>query len=132
MCQLVKAPLVGTRLIPRSATMPVITATQQHALEAVEAMATRFSTHLDRRQGDIQFVNNLSVLHARSAYRGQGGDASTRHLLRMFLRDPTKAWEKPAAYRAKFDAPFTPGREQTLSVIDTDPWRAISGRDSHG
>jgi hypothetical protein len=71
-------------------------------------------------------------LHARSAYRGQGGDASTRHLLRMFLRDPTKAWEKPAAFRAKFDAPFTPGREQTLSVVDTDPWRAISGRDSHG
>jgi hypothetical protein len=112
--------------------MPCLTVAQQHALNSVEALARRFCTKLDRRQGDLQFVNNLSTLHAREAYRGQGGGASTRHLLRLFLRDPANAWEKPAAFRAKFDDPFVPGRVQTLSVIDLDPWRAIGGRDSHG
>lgn len=112
--------------------MPTLTAAQEHALDAVETMARRFCTNLDRRQGDIQFVNNLSVLHARAAYRGQGGASSTRHMLRMFLRDPTHAWKKPAAFQHKFDGPFAPGRVQTLSILDTDPWRAISGRESHG
>jgi hypothetical protein len=112
--------------------MPTMTTAQHHALDAVESLAKRFCTKLDRRQGDIQFVNNLSILHAREAYRGHEGKASTRHLLRMFLRDPANAWDKPAAFRHKFNDPFTPGRMQTLSVIDTDPWRAISGRDSHG
>jgi hypothetical protein len=50
----------------------------------------------------------------------------------MFLRDPKYAWEKPALFRHNFDDPFTPGRQQNLPVIDNDPWRIISGRESHG
>lgn len=38
---------------------------------------------------DIQFVNNLSLMHARAAYVGK--EKSTRHLLRLFLRDPELA-----------------------------------------
>lgn len=132
MCQLVKAPLLGTPLIPRDSNMPLVSAKQLHALHAVEELAKRFCTKLDRKQGDIQFINNLSIMHAREAYRGNNGKPSTRHLLRMFLRDSANAWEKPAAYRKSFDDPFTPGRRQNLPVIDNDPWRIISGRESHG
>ncbi|KAH9875242.1 hypothetical protein J1614_004733 [Plenodomus biglobosus] len=132
MCQLVKAPLVGTPLIHRDPNMPDLTAKQRHALDAVEGLAKRFCTTLDRQQGDIQFLHNLSIMHARGAYRGTGGKPSTRHLLRMFLRDPENAWEKPAAYRRQFDDPFVSGRPQNLPVIDNDPWRIISGRESHG
>lgn len=101
-------------------------------MHAVEELAKRFCTQLDRQQGDVQFINNLAVMHARAAYRGTDGKASTSHLLRMFLRDAANAWEKPAAYRHNFDDPFTPGRQQNLPVIDNDPWRIISGRESHG
>jgi hypothetical protein len=132
MCQLVKAPLLGTPLIHRDATMPPVTASQLHAMHAVEALAKRFCTQLARQQGDIQFLNNLSIMHARGAYRGANGQASTRHLLRMFLRDPANAWEKPARFRNHFNDPFAPGRPQNLPVIDSDPWRLISGRESHG
>tara|TARA_R110002003_G_scaffold9_14_gene467 strand:- start:5072 stop:5410 length:339 start_codon:yes stop_codon:yes gene_type:complete len=112
--------------------MPVVSDKQLHAMHAVEALAKRFCTKLDRKQGDIQFINNLSIMHARAAYNGSSGRPSTRHLLRMFLRDPEYAWEKPALFRHNFDDPFTPGRLQNLPVIDNDPWRIISGRESHG
>ncbi|KAF2830142.1 Clavaminate synthase-like protein [Ophiobolus disseminans] len=132
MCQLVKAPLVGTPLIPRDPSMPTLTPKQLHALHAVDELAKQYCTKLDRQQGDIQFINNLSIMHARQAYRGTDGKPSSRHLLRMFLRDPMNAWDKPARFRNNFDDPFTPGRQQNLPVIDNDPWRLISGRESHG
>jgi hypothetical protein len=132
MCQLVKAPLVGTPLIHRDPAMPNVTAQQQYAMHAVEELAKRFCTTLDRQNGDIQFIHNLSIMHARGEYRGTNGKPSTRHLLRMFLRDPANAWDKPATLRNNFDDPFTPGRPQNLPVIDNDPWRIISGRESHG
>lgn len=132
MCQLVKAPLLGTPLIQRDPSMPKVTAKQMHALSAVEELAKRFCIKLDRQAGDIQLFNNLSIMHARGAYQGTGGEASKRHLLRMFLRDSANAWEKPARFRNNFDDPFAPGRQQNLPVEDTDPWRLISGRESHG
>ncbi|KAF2873039.1 hypothetical protein BDV95DRAFT_605612 [Massariosphaeria phaeospora] len=130
-CQLVKAPLVGSPRIPRSSDMPGLSGEQLHAIEAVQDMAKRFGTKLDRQTGDIQFVNNLSIMHARAAY-GNNPGPSSRHLLRMFLRDPENEWEKPASFRNKFDDPFVPGRRQDIPVLDTDPRRKISGRDSHG
>lgn len=133
MCQLVKAPLKGTPLLPRDARMPLVTAKQEHALQSVERLAQRFCTTLDRKQGDMQFLHNLSVLHARGAYRGAApGQPSSRHLLRMFLRDPERAWAKPARFQESFDDPFVQGRVQNLPVVDSDPWRIISGRESHG
>lgn len=131
-CQLVKAPLLGTPMIHRDPAMPGVTKKQMHAMHAVEELAKRFCMKLDRKQGDIQFVNNLSILHARGAYRGSNGKPSTRHLLRMFLRDADNAWEKPLRYRNNFEDPFTKGRPQNLPVVDSDPWRIISGRESHG
>ncbi|KAF9698185.1 hypothetical protein EKO04_003841 [Ascochyta lentis] len=131
-CQLVKAPLLGSPRIQRDPSMPKVSGRQMHAMQVVQDLAKRFSTRLDREQGDIQFINNLSIMHAREAYQGTNGKASTRHLLRMFLRDPENAWNKPTRFRNNFEDPFTPGRPQEIPIIDMDPWRAISGRESHG
>ncbi|PSN63809.1 Clavaminate synthase-like protein [Corynespora cassiicola Philippines] len=130
-CQLVKAPLLGSPRIPRDSRMPALSKEQAHALNVVEGLAKRFSVKLDRQKGDIQFINNLSIMHARSAY-GTSRQRSPRHLLRMFLRDPELEWDKPASFKNNFDDPFTPGRHQDLPVVDGDPWRRISGRESHG
>ncbi|KAJ4297711.1 hypothetical protein N0V90_005606 [Kalmusia sp. IMI 367209] len=131
MCQLVKAPLLGGAHIPRDPSMPDLSSEQLHALHAVEEAAQKVCTQLDRQQGDIQFINNLSILHARAAY-GKSDQPSTRHLLRMFLRDPENAWDKPVSWRNNFDDPFAAGRHQEIPVQDNDPWRKISGRESHG
>ncbi|KAF2712041.1 Clavaminate synthase-like protein [Pleomassaria siparia CBS 279.74] len=128
--QLVKAPLLGTPRLPRSKAMPDVSSEQRRAMEVIESVAKRFSAKVDRKNGDIQFINNLGVMHARSAYGG--AQRSSRHLLRMFLRDPANMWEVPKAYAAKFDDAFTEGREQNLPVIDADPWRKTSGRYCHG
>jgi hypothetical protein len=111
--------------------MPALSKEQLHALQLVEDIARQVCMKLDRKDGDIQFINNLSVMHARSAY-GNGATSSTRHLLRMFLRDPERAWKKPERYSAQFENPFDKTRPQILPVLDTDPWRKISGRESHG
>ena len=129
-CQLVKAPLLGTPRIPRSKTMPNISVEQLHAMEVIESVAKRFSAKLDRQNGDMQFINNLGVMHARSAYGVTG--RSSRHLLRMFLRDPENMWEAPSTYETKFNDAFTEGRKQNLPVVDSDPWRKTSGRYCHG
>lgn len=131
MCQLVKAPLLGSAHIPRDPSMPQLSKEQMHAIEAVEETAQKVCTQLDRQQGDIQLINNLSIMHARAAY-GKADKPSTRHLLRMFLRDPEKAWEKPASFQRNFEDPFTCGRRQEIPIHDFDPWRKISGRESHG
>lgn len=142
-CQLVKAPLLGTPSLPRATHLPSLNRQQLHALTAVERLAREYSHQLCRRQGDIQLVHNLSVMHARSAYGSSSSSSTTtttskqnaqssRHLLRMFLRDPACAWEKPRWAATSFDDPFEKGRPQNLPVYDTDPWRIISGRESHG
>jgi hypothetical protein len=130
--QLVKAPLLGSPHIARDPSMPSLSPAQMHALAAVEHLAKKHCVQLDRQNGDIQFINNLSIMHARAAYDTPAGTRSSRHLLRMFLRDPAREWEKTGAYVAKFDDPFTPGRRQELPIVDLDPRRKISGRDSHG
>ncbi|KAF2464862.1 Clavaminate synthase-like protein [Lindgomyces ingoldianus] len=133
LCQLVKAPLLGSPRIPRSSEMPSLTKEQLHALEVVEGLARRFSTRLDRRIGDLQYINNLSIMHARSAYSARASPPHDgRHLLRMFLRDPRNMWAKPSSFSTNFDDPFAEGREQNISILDLDPWRKISGRESHG
>ncbi|KZM18699.1 uncharacterized protein EKO05_0006649 [Ascochyta rabiei] len=131
-CQLVKAPLLGSPRIQRDPSMPKVSCKQLYAMHVVQDLAQQFSTRLDRKQGDIQLINNLSIMHARKAYQGTNGKPSTRHLLRMFLRDPENAWNKPSRCRNNFNDPFMPGRPQELPIIDMDPWRAISGRESHG
>ena len=129
--QIVRAPLLGTERLPRAADLPCLTDAQAYALEAVERAASRSYLTLDRKNGDIQYVNNLAVLHARNAYSGGN---STRHLLRMFLRDPRNAWTKPTEYADLFDSPFSAKRPEHLPVEDHDPWlNTASGTSfSHG
>jgi len=130
--QLVRAPLQGTQRLPRCSDLPSLTAAQEYALKAVERIATKSCLTLNRKNGDIQFINNLGVLHARSAYSAE--KKCSRHLLRMFLRDPRNAWAKPKEYADLFDSPFGVDRAEYLPVTDHDPWRqTASGTSfSHG
>lgn len=131
--QLVKAPLLGSPKIHRSPDAPQLTEEQIDALNVVEKIAKETCTELDREDGDIQFINNLSIMHARSAYTPKSfGKTQNRHLLRMFLRDSELAWKKPVDFMERFDRAFEGGRPQELPIIDTDPWRKISGTESHG
>ena len=43
---------------------------------------------MDFREGDMQFVNNHTVLHAREAYEDHDDPERKRHLLRMWIGLP--------------------------------------------
>lgn len=55
--------------LPRSSDIPAITEAQAEALDALHFTAEKHAVALEFRPGDIQFVNNLSIFHARGRFR---------------------------------------------------------------
>jgi alpha-ketoglutarate-dependent taurine dioxygenase len=56
-------------------------------MELLESVANDPSFHLemDFAPGDIQFLNNGAILHAREAYEDHENPDERRHLLRLWL-----------------------------------------------
>jgi Taurine catabolism dioxygenase TauD, TfdA family len=67
-----------------------LSAVEQEALEFVGEVADRPEMRLDMefREGDIQFLNNRTILHARTDYVDDPDPALKRHLLRLWLMMP--------------------------------------------
>jgi hypothetical protein len=51
--------------------IPALSSEQIHALETLERVAHETSLHMILEVGDIQFVSNAHLLHARTAYKGK-------------------------------------------------------------
>jgi hypothetical protein len=60
---------------------------QREALETVQAIANRpeLMLTMDFQEGDIQLINNHTMLHAREAYEDHPEPGRERHLLRMWI-----------------------------------------------
>jgi hypothetical protein len=60
---------------------------QREALQAVQAIANRpeLMLTMDFQEGDIQLINNHTMLHAREAYEDHPEPGRERHLLRMWI-----------------------------------------------
>jgi alpha-ketoglutarate-dependent taurine dioxygenase len=61
--------------------------TKTHLIDLYEEIASRPDLRLDMalRPGDIQWLSNHTILHARSAYRDAADPDERRHLLRLWL-----------------------------------------------
>ena len=83
---------------------------QLHALDAVHFFAEKNSMALPTKTGDILYLNNLSMLHAREPIEDQGtqGIESQRHMLKMQLRDPRRMWRLPDNLTALWKPLFAP------------------------
>lgn len=70
---------------------PRLTDDQRAALDLAETIAndSAFHIEMDFEPGDIQLLNNTTVLHSREAYTDELDPAHRRHLLRLWLRTPT-------------------------------------------
>ncbi|MGZ8210961.1 MAG: TauD/TfdA family dioxygenase [Burkholderiales bacterium] len=66
------------------------TPTQLEALELVQEIANRpeLVLSMDFEEGDIQLLNNHTMLHARTAYEDFDEPGMQRHLLRMWIAVP--------------------------------------------
>jgi hypothetical protein len=67
-----------------------LTAPEEEALAFVEAVANRPGVYLDMdfQVGDIQFLSNRTILHARTDYTDFPDPARKRHLWRLWLMAP--------------------------------------------
>ncbi|KAI9709336.1 MAG: hypothetical protein M1820_003456 [Bogoriella megaspora] len=107
-------------------------AAEQSALETVQSLAEKHCVQIERQAGDLQFFNNLGLLHARNKF--QDSSAKGRHMLRLGLRDPELAWDLPEEHREKFDKAFeAKPRSQVIYPTDVDPWdRTTATTFTHG
>jgi hypothetical protein len=53
-----------------------------------QALSGRYSVRMDFRPGDMQFINNYHVLHARTRYVDDPARGLVRHLKRLWLETP--------------------------------------------
>jgi hypothetical protein len=70
---------------------PRLTAAQEAAIAYIERAANDPAYYLDMdfRRGDMQFLKNASILHKRTEYEDWEEPSRKRHLLRLWLAEPT-------------------------------------------
>ncbi|CAG9950308.1 unnamed protein product [Clonostachys rosea f. rosea IK726] len=78
--------LKGSSYIPRQTDSP-----------DSQCIKKKLSKYFFRLSGDMLFVNNLCILHARDSFVNDGASGKTRRLMSLMLRDPELAWRKPTA-----------------------------------
>ncbi|EKJ72856.1 hypothetical protein FPSE_06902 [Fusarium pseudograminearum CS3096] len=110
---------VGFGALPRGNHIPPITEAQAEALDTLHFLGERFSVSTDFQKGDIQYVNNVAVFHARDGFRDT--EDQQRHLLRLWLRDPEYAWETPAALSERWERVYG-GVTPELQTFPLEPY----------
>ncbi|KAH8882328.1 Clavaminate synthase-like protein [Thozetella sp. PMI_491] len=68
--------------------IPPLSDEQKRAMQILEDTCNRLALHMVLEVGDIQFVSNCHLLHARTAYKDYPPPAPRRHLLRLWLATP--------------------------------------------
>ncbi len=70
--------------------VPRLTVEQVEALDVLDALAAREDIRLDMNlaPGDMQFLHNHQILHARMAFKDYPEPERRRHLLRLWLAPP--------------------------------------------
>ncbi|KAL2813643.1 hypothetical protein BDW59DRAFT_167451 [Aspergillus cavernicola] len=104
---------------PRDPALPPITEAQAEALDALHYLAEKSAVSLDFHKGDIQFVNNLSIFHARAGFTDS--EEKRRHLTRLWLRDPSFAWETPDGLKSRWEHVYG-GVTADNSVFPLEPF----------
>jgi len=68
-----------------------MTTLQIEALEEMKRMSASPDLYLDMeiREGDIQFLNNRTILHGRTGYEDATDIARRRHMMRLWLEVPS-------------------------------------------
>lgn len=92
-----------------------MTEDQAEVLDAVHFTAEKHCISLDCRRGDMQFWNNLALLHAREGFRDDPANGNARHLLRLWLRRENSPWKSPEPLQGLLEEVY--GEAQLASGI---------------
>ncbi|RCH84458.1 hypothetical protein CU098_007021 [Rhizopus stolonifer] len=101
---------------PRSEDIPPITEAQAEALDALHFTAEKFNLGIEFQKGDIQYINNLSIFHARDGYTDS--EKNQRHLLRHWLH-PENSWKLPPQLEDKWNKIYHEEREEIFPLEAT-------------
>jgi hypothetical protein len=87
----------------RFADAPRLSAAQIEAMDLLDELAEdpEFYLDMDFEPGDIQFLHNHQILHARTAYEDHPEPERRRHLLRLWLSAPNGR-ELPPVFRERY------------------------------
>jgi hypothetical protein len=94
--------------------MPQPSAQQVEALDAVQLLAEKYHLRLAMLSGDLAFINNFGLLHARDAF--EDTEENTRHLVRMWLQNERLAWELPRTLKKGNDRTFDDTIEELWNI----------------
>ena len=77
--------------------IPPLSEEQEKAARVLEETAHRLALHMILEVGDIQFLSNAHVLHARTEYKDHAPALPRRHLMRLWLATPEGegGWKLP-------------------------------------
>ncbi|KAI1127101.1 Clavaminate synthase-like protein [Nemania abortiva] len=121
-------PFQGTPGYPRNPELGPLPPHHEEALDIVGKIAEKLCLKFEFKTGDIQFVNNLSILHAREEFRRAEGDDSRRHLLRLVQMDDEFAWKVPGELNEAMDRMFTHDPDDEKFPWNPEPLPYVIGQ----
>lgn len=93
----------------RNPDLPSPTKSQLDAIDAVQFIAAANCIEIPLSKGDMLFVNDMAVMHARDAFT-EGGQFLKRHFLKMLFHDPEKNWPVPESAKAAWLKMYGPNQ----------------------
>ncbi|KAI1374758.1 Clavaminate synthase-like protein [Hypoxylon crocopeplum] len=113
-------PMAGFNGKQRNPSLTPVNEAQIAAMDAVQYVMAKNAVPLPWRKGDIAFINDMAIMHARSSFT-ESGQGIQRHLLKFYLRDPAKKWPIPESAQKQWNkiyGPNTPegGREEVWCI----------------
>lgn len=102
--------------------VPRLTPEQVEAMDLFDALAydPALKLDMDFRPGDVQLVNNLTLLHTRTEYEDWPEPERKRHLLRLWLSIPD-AWPLPPAFHERYGTDPETGRPTGIDMAGVRP-----------
>lgn len=94
-----------------NSSIPHMTPRQKDALAVLQATAQKHQIRLETQVGDLVFINNLGLLHARESYKD---GYCSRHLVRLWLRNTRLGWAIPPSMKMPWDASFGDGAKKVV------------------
>lgn len=102
--------------------IPPLSDRQKEAIQVLEDTCMRLSLHMILEIGDIQFLSNAHVLHARTAYKDYPPPEPRRHLMRLWLAVPEN--------EGGWSLPFVDNNEKKRGGIQVDDQEPIAHLDA--
>jgi hypothetical protein len=87
-------------------TIPALTPVQTDALGAVNDAAAKCALQLNLQPGDMLFINNWALIHARDGFTDESASMGRRHLIRLWLSNSELAWPIPPSMATPRQAAF--------------------------